>query len=137
MKNTWKDDKYKTKYKIVAKLRQLSRWHPNIQECKKNAQAERGVYLCNGCKVYICTEQEGYYETSDEFTYDTVAVDHVKGICEGGFPERDSSSPGEPGDPNWNAYIDDLFFGELQILCGACHYMKSQVEREERMENKK
>lgn len=130
IKNNWKNDKYKTKYKITAKLRQLSRWHPNIQAAKKAAQAERGVYKCNGCEMYIVTDNSEY-EASDELTWDTIAVDHVKGICEGGFPER------ADGSPDWNAYIDDLFFGEMQALCGSCHYMKSQVEREERMLLKK
>lgn len=131
IKNNWKNDKYKTKYKITAKLRQLSRWHPNIQAAKKAAQAERNVYLCNGCKMYICTDSNTEYETSEDLTYDSVAVDHVKGICEGGFPER------ADGSPDWNAYIDDLFFGELNLLCGACHYIKTDVERQERNEKKK
>lgn len=129
--NPWENDKFKTKVTIINALRKASRFHGRIKECKQNASIAPNTYLCAGCNMQINTNNTKLWENED-YTYDTVAIDHIDPIAGlTGFPKREGNN-----NPDWNKYIDNLFFGELQLLCGSCHYSKSEVERQQRYENK-
>lgn len=45
-------------------------------------------------------------------------------------------SPSE-GFTDWNNYIERLFDGKLQALCGKCHQIKSTAEAKERAKKRK
>jgi hypothetical protein len=53
-------------------------------------------------------------------------ADHILPVIE---PKR--------GFIDWNTYIERLFNGKLQALCGKCHAVKSNAEAKERAKARK
>ena len=101
---------------IIAALRAATRrWPPkyntlNAAKTKKKKNALTGRlaqhYRCNACK--------------NDFPLKQVQVDHI-------VPAVDPAT----GFTNWDEYISRLFCDEnnLQVLCKACHNIKTQGER--------
>lgn len=90
--------------KIRAALRQVFRWSPMRVQALKRARIGRGSYLCAKCEKIFGPKE--------------VQVDHVLRVV----------SPGsDPGD--WNLYVENLFDGDLQVLCKPCHLGKGETGR--------
>lgn len=104
---------------IISLLRKGSmRWPPYSEALnkakttkKKNPKTGRIAqhFKCKGCKK--------------DFPRKEVVVDHIK-------PVVDTIE----GFVSWDTYIERMFCSAkgLQILCGTCHDIKSNKEREER-----
>ncbi len=105
---------------IRSGLRQKSRWWKPITECKAKAKrAYKGCnkrqkfeYQCNQCK--------------DWFPDKKINVDH---IMPAGTLTCAQDLPG---------FVERLFceVDNLQVLCEACHNIKTQAERDESKSNK-
>lgn len=82
------------------------RWGP-IQQAKKDARVDRGLYLCNGCKTVVPL-------TVDKKK--NVFVDHIEPI--GKFE-------------SWDKVVEKMFCEQdnLQVLCKDCHDRKTKEER--------
>ena len=90
------------------------KWAP-ISETLQAARTRRGFYLCNGCKKEVpLSYKEGKKKVKN------VAVDHIK-------PVVDPST----GFTTWDEKINRLFceMDNLQVLCKACHDVKTNDER--------
>lgn len=90
------------------------KWAP-IQEVKKKANVERGIYLCAGCGEHVPpTIKQGRKRVQNVF------VDHIDPIVDPttGFTTFDN-------------FINRMFCEEdnLQLLCGECHDKKTMKER--------
>lgn len=100
---------------IRNQLRGATRkWAP-INEVKKEANVERGVYLCAHCKKHVPpTVKDGRRRVNNIF------VDHIDPIVD---PTK--------GFESWDVFIDRMFCekSNLQLLCGDCHDKKSMAER--------
>ena len=86
-----------------------------INEVKKEANVERGVYLCAHCKKHVPpTVKDGRRRVNNIF------VDHIDPIVD---PTK--------GFEGWDVFIDRMFCekSNLQLLCGDCHDKKSMAER--------
>lgn len=102
---------------ITSTLRAGSRRWPPKYTVLNNSKTEKKVnektgriaqhYKCNKCK--------------QEFTSKDVEVDHIKPVID---PKK--------GFQSWDEYISRLFCEEknLQVLCKACHKIKSNKEKE-------
>lgn len=110
---TWTEAKFSSF--IKNQLRSATRkWAP-IQQCKKDANVERGFYLCAGCKEHVPpTIKQGRRKVTNIF------VDHIEPIVD---PAT--------GFVDWDTYINRMFCEKdnLQLLCGECHDKKSMAER--------
>lgn len=116
----WTEAKFNTF--IRNQLRGATRkWEP-IQNVKKRANVERGVYLCAGCGENVpLTLKEGRKRVQNVF------VDHIKPIVDP-----------EVGFTSFDDFIDRMFCEEdnLQVLCGKCHDEKSLDERKRHAERR-
>lgn len=108
---------------IRNQLRSATRkWEP-IQNAKKKAQVERGIYHCAGCNQNVpVTIKNGKKRVQNVF------VDHIEPIVD----------PDE-GFVSFDQFIDRMFCEEdnLQLLCGECHDKKSLDERQRAAERRK
>lgn len=111
---------------IIPRLRSMSRFWPEKNDALNNAKVKVQIgFYKNGNAEYKtlfkCTQCEENYDRTE------VQVDHVMPIVN------------VEGFTNWEDYINNLFCdsSKLQILCKACHFLKSQAENEERRKNKK
>ena len=101
------------------------KWKP-ISDCLKEARQTKGWYLCNGCKQIVpSTIKVGTKRVKN------VLVDHINPVVD---PIK--------GFTTWDDFINNLFSEKdnLQVLCGACHTIKTTEERKlavERRKNKK
>lgn len=105
---------------IRSGLRQKSRWWKPITECKAKAKRaykgsnkrQKFEYQCNQCK--------------DWFPDKKINVDH---IMPAGTLTCAQDLPG---------FVERLFceVDNLQVLCEACHNIKTQAERDESKSNK-
>lgn len=108
---------------IRNQLRSATRkWAP-INDVKKEANVERGVYLCAGCKELVPpTTKQGRKRVQNIF------VDHIDPIVDPTV-----------GFEGFDVYIERMFCekGNLQLLCGECHDKKSMEERRIAAETRK
>jgi 5-methylcytosine-specific restriction endonuclease McrA len=88
--------------RIIAALRRVWLYSEVRRDCVRAAKTSRGKYKCNTCgKIFSMKE---------------VQCDHKEGV--GKFVD-------------WNTFIDRLFcpIENLQVLCKACHLIKSNEEK--------
>jgi 5-methylcytosine-specific restriction endonuclease McrA len=111
----WTEAKWKSF--IKNQLRSATRkWAP-ISDCLKDARVERGLYLCSECKEHVpTTVKNGARRTKN------VLVDHIEPIVP------------VTGWVSWDSCIERMFceVDNLQLLCKACHDIKSKEETGER-----
>jgi hypothetical protein len=99
---------------LIPILRRKSLYYPERHRALNLAKIERGFYRCRSC-------QQGFGRKE-------IHVDHVASVIST-----------KEGWVDWNTYIARLFVPaeELQVLCIACHNIKSQLEASLRTLNKK
>lgn len=105
--------KWNTKSRIIAAIRQISRWYPAKKEALSAAKCIGGGYMCASCRR--------------PFPPKDVQVDHIiPAIC----PEM--------GWQGYDAFVARLFCDPklLQVLCRKCHQKKSLEENARRREVK-
>jgi len=97
---------------IMSTLRRASYRWPALNEAEKRARKDRGLYECAMCG--------GLFKAKE------YAKDHIEPIVPySGFPIHPIT-----GGPDWTIIIERLFCDveNVQILCHACHTVKSDVE---------
>lgn len=109
----------KLKSWLISGLRRMTMRYPPRNEALRAAKTEKKInektgriaqhYRCAGCK--------------EEFPAKGVCVDHIQPVIDpnGSFVD-------------WNTYIERMFcpVENLQILCSACHDIKSSNEKQQR-----
>ncbi len=115
--------------RMVRYLRKNFLWSEQYRTTKKKNLLAHNVYRCAGCEYAICLTEKAHSEwicTDDNHVLDKVAVDHIVAI--GSLPNR-----------SLDEAVEKIFCSEqnLQLLCGFCHYLKTQVDNEETREKKK
>lgn len=101
---------------IKNNLRSATRkWAP-IQDCKKQSHVGRGEYLCACCGEVVAPT---VYDEEKRKRIKNIYVDHIDPIIDPSV-----------GFVSWDETIDRMFCdsSNLQLLCGACHKLKSQEE---------
>ena len=104
---------------IKSGLRQLSRkWGP-MQQCLKDARVGRGEYLCAECEEVVSKSR---LDDDTRKRVNNVHIDHIEPVVP------------TTGFTNWDDCISRMFVevDGFQLLCGACHKVKTQEENAER-----
>jgi 5-methylcytosine-specific restriction endonuclease McrA len=100
---------------IVSALRYGSRRWPPRFEVLEEAKTEKKINKATGrmAQHYLCAT------CCNEFSATGVQVDHIEPIVD---PQ---------GFTTWDVYIEKMFCGKenLQVLCKACHALKTKLER--------
>ena len=113
---TWTQAKFNSF--IKNNLRSATRkWAP-IQKCKKRAHVARGLYKCEGCGQEV---PPTIFDEDKRRRVKNIFVDHVIPIIDPAV-----------GFVSWDECIERMFCDSdnLQLLCKACHSVKSQEEIE-------
>ena len=101
---------------VKSALRQATRrWAP-IQQAKKDAWVYRGFYKCASCEETVpLTLKDGVKR------HKNVIVDHINPIIDPAI-----------GFTTWDECIERMFSEKdnLQVLCKACHDVKSNEEKQ-------
>lgn len=109
----WTESRYRSF--ITSLIRSGSnRWAP-ISDTKKDARVSRGLYECACCKEHVPpTVRDGRRRVQNIF------VDHIDPIVD---PEI--------GFESWDVFIEKMYCekDKLQLLCKACHDLKTADER--------
>ena len=120
----WTDARFNSFIKSLLRAGS-KRWAP-ISDTLKEARTRRGFYRCNGCGEEVpATLKVGARRIKN------VVVDHIDPIID----------PNE-GFVSWDQTIERMFCEKegLQVLCHACHEIKTKQERDiatERRRNNK
>jgi len=120
----WTDARFNSFIKSLLRAGS-KRWAP-ISDTLKEARTRRGFYRCNGCGEEVpATLKVGARRIKN------AVVDHVDPIID----------PNE-GFVSWDQTIERMFCEKegLQVLCHACHEVKTKQERDiatERRRNNK
>lgn len=120
----WTDARFRSF--IKGGLRSISnRWPPKSRVFKK-AWIDRGVYLCAGWGCSAHQVPLSMQKSEGSARIRNVFVDHIRPVVE------------TSGFDTWDSVIDNLFCEEdgLQVLCKACHDLKTKEERVKRKEYK-
>lgn len=120
----------KIKNYITAQLRRIFKWSDQYKQCKQNQFIQNSVYRCQGCECLISkngASPESHIGTEPVFP-EKLYVDHIEPVAPvGGYVD------------SWDSeVIGRIFPGVegLQYLCQSCHYIKTQIENDERRLNK-
>lgn len=109
----WTESRYRSF--ITSLIRSgTRRWAP-ISEVQKEARVARGLYECAGCKEHVPnTVRDGRRRVQNIF------VDHIDPVVDP-----------EVGFTTWDDFISKMYCEKdnLQLLCKACHDIKSAEER--------
>ena len=109
----WTESRYRSF--ITSLIRSgTRRWAP-VSEVQKEARVERGVYLCAGCGEHVPnTYKEGRKRVQNIF------IDHIDPVVDPAV-----------GFTTWDDFIERMYCEKdnLQLLCRACHDLKSSEER--------
>ena len=103
---------------IKNNLRSATRkWEP-IQKCKKRAHVGRGEYRCDGCGQVV---PPTVVDETTRKRVKNIFVDHIEPIIDPAV-----------GFTTWDECIERMFCdsSNLQLLCKACHSVKSHEEIE-------
>jgi len=86
--------------------------------CKKRAHVSRGVYRCECCNQEVMPT---VFDEDKRKRITNIYVDHIKPVIDP-----------DVGWVSWDSTIENMFceLDNLQLLCGACHKIKSQEEIE-------
>lgn len=97
---------------LTQKLRRLSYQWPARKEALRAARVERGKYRCSMCEGAGVDKLYGPKE---------IVMDHVDPVISV-----------EDGFIDWNTYLKRLFCPEngWQVLCSACHDIKTYLEND-------
>lgn len=100
---------------IKSALRSKSRFWKPLSDTLKSAHVSRGHYLCNMCKQVVTKSTH-----VDGKRVNNVYVDHISPVVSV-----------ETGFTSWQDFINNLFCetDNLQVLCLACHTLKTKEER--------
>lgn len=111
--NTWTESKFNSF--IRGNLRRTSQKWPPIANALKKARVERGEYLCAECKQIVPATTK-----VDGKRVKNVHVDHIDPVVDPNI-----------GFVDWNTFIDRMFVEDegLQVLCNACHTIKTEKEK--------
>lgn len=113
----WTDAKFRSW--IISLLRRGTMRFPPRNDALKAAKTEKKINEKTGrmAQHYRCAMCLG------EFPAKGVCVDHIEPVIQPGM-----------GFVSWDEYIARMFcpIANLQVLCGACHDIKSAQERKER-----
>ena len=111
---TWTEARYNSFIKSLLRRGTL-KWGP-IHEVKRKARVSRGVYQCAGCQ-----DQVPVSVIKDRKRVNNVHVDHIEPVVD----------PAE-GFLSWDEVIRRMFVEEedLQLLCGDCHTVKTNKEKQ-------
>ena len=104
---------------IVSVLRAgTRRWPPKWQTLEE-AKTEKKINKATGrmAQHYLCAT------CCDEFSSTNVQVGHIEPVV------------GDAGFTTWDDYIQQMFCDKenLQVLCKACHALKTKLEKGERL----
>lgn len=110
---TWTEAKFNSF--IRGNLRRTSQKWPPIANSLKQARVDRGEYLCAGCKQVVPATTK-----VDGKRVKNVHVDHIDPVVD---PTK--------GFENWDVFIERMFVEAegLQVLCDACHKIKTDNEK--------
>lgn len=101
---------------VKNQLRSATRkWAP-IQQCKKNARVGYGEYKCSCCENIV---PPTVYDPDKGKRVVNVFVDHIHPVVDPNI-----------GWTTWDDVVNHMFCeaDNLQLLCAACHKVKSQEE---------
>lgn len=111
---------------LIPKLRAISRYWPAKNQVINDARVKVKIgHYKNGNPIYktliecnICKQTFERHE---------IDVDHITPIAN------------IEGFKDWNSYVEALFCSAdgLQVACKSCHYLKTQLEKDIRKNNKK
>lgn len=92
------------------------KWAP-ISLCQKQARVKRGLYKCAGCGAEVpasVKDENGRRKKN-------IHVDHINPIVDPSI-----------GWTTWDDCIERMFceLDNLQVLCGDCHEVKSNAEKQ-------
>jgi hypothetical protein len=127
---------------IIAQLRRIFKWTNAYKRCKLNALIDAHLYRCDGCEQVINKkglDQREMFEGQIAFK-ESMAVDHINPVSptEGSYIILTNPSESLTESEAWCRLIIERVINEdLQYLCQCCHYVKTQIENEERRDNKK
>lgn len=111
--NTWTEAKFNQF--LRGNLRRTSQKWPPISNALKKARVDRGEYLCAECKEIVPATIK-----VDGKRVKNVHVDHIEPVVDPNV-----------GFVDWNTFIDRMFVEDegLQVLCNACHTIKTDKEK--------
>jgi len=100
---------------VKGTLRRASRFWRPISATLKEANTRRGFYLCNGCNKEVTSSI-----VINGKRVKNAVVDHINPVV--------NPTTGFSG---WDDFVNNLYCERenLQVLCHACHSVKSQQER--------
>jgi hypothetical protein len=109
---------------ITSIIRSGFRKYPEKYECLNAAKVGKKINTKTGrlAEHYKCNHCGLHYPAKD------VQVDHVAAVVD---PKQ--------GFVDWDVYIKRMYVGKegLQVLCSACHTIKTNTERQSRCKKKK
>lgn len=112
----WTDGRYRAF--ITSGIRSAFRRYPPKYEAIKSAFTKRKKNKASGREAahFLCAECKG------EFPQTGIQVDHIVPVV------------GHEGFVSWDSFIDRMFcpVENLQILCKACHKVKTAKEKKDR-----
>jgi 5-methylcytosine-specific restriction endonuclease McrA len=116
----WTEAKYRGFVRSALRTAWM-KWPPN-QATKKNARVARGLYTCEGYQRSPHTVQNSI--KIDGKRRNNIFTDHIVPVG---------------SHVDWNATVEGMFAeaDNLQLLCKACHDLKTKHEREALREAKK
>ena len=123
----------KIKHYITAQLRRYFSYSDAYKKCQKRAHLAESLYKCEGCGSII--DKKGQLGPCEDLEIDGIKypiwpealhVDHIEPVVpiEGFLDEED-----------WSRRIITRMFvkeDKLQYICECCHYLKTQIENQER-----
>jgi hypothetical protein len=73
------------------------------------------AYRCQHCGTFMRAT-----EVVDGKSKQPFQIDHIVGV---------RSEPWDINNPDWNLFMTRLFHGQCELLCRACHALKTKTER--------